>query len=794
MFTMPQMVTKIEGYPISPVSFTDVNITGGFWKIRQQKNLEVTIPTNFKKCEETGRVDNFAVAGGCKGEFKGLWYNDSDVFKTIEGAAYCLSIAENPELESYLDNLIEKIACAQEPDGYIYTMRTIKKNNLPFEVGSSRWSYLAHSHELYNAGHLYEAAVAHYKATGKRSLLDVAIKNAELLCSVFGEGKRVDVPGHQEIEIALVKLCGVTGEKKYLELAKFFLDQRGKSQGRELYGSYSQDHIPVIEQSEAVGHSVRAMYMYSGMADVAAIMGDQNYINAIDKIWKSIVDGKIYITGGVGSNRNGEAFDDAYELPNDIAYNETCAAIANMMFNYRLFLLHGDSKYMDVFERILYNGFLCGISIEADKFFYANPLSSDGETEFNHGSAKRQPWFNISCCPTNIARFIPSLSGYIYAVKENSLYVNLYTSSRANMEIGGDEIRVTQISDYPWNGKVGISIDSECAESFSLRLRIPSWVSQNNPLGTNLYAYADNKVGSFEIMLNGHSVAYSFENGYAVISRRWQVGDTITIEFDMPIRKVSANDNVKNLRNKIAIERGPIVYCAEAIDNGGSVSDIFFDEQSNLTSCYGESLFDGTWIITGNAKRAFFEDDTRYCKTAKLTLIPYYLWNNRGANCMEVWLSQSLESVDAPQKKTIAMASKVIASYTYFTDIASFVRGKYKPEHSSDMRVPKHSWYECRGSKEWIQYDFDITRKISSSQVYWFDDTSLGGQCSVPKSWKLLYLTANGWQEVQSASVYGTDIDQFNRVEFDLIETKSLRLELQLREEFSAGVIVWEVE
>jgi len=414
-----------KDYPIKPVAFNEVEITDSFWLPRLETNRKVTIPFAFKKCEETGRIDNFAKAAGLmEGDFEGKRYNDSDVFKIMEGAAYSLSLKRDTELEKYMDDLIDKVAESQEKDGYLYTNRTINPENPAPGAGEKRWSNLGSSHELYNVGHMYEAAVAYYQATGKRAFLNVALKNADLITELFGPAGIKEFPGHQEIEIGLVKLFRVTGKKKYLDLAKFFLDVRGKKEYKKMFDEnsdfsiYNQDwylqaHKPVIEQSEAIGHAVRATYMYSGMADVAAMTRDTAYIKAIDRIWDDVVSKKLYLTGGIGSRHEGEAFGDAYELPNKTAYNETCAAIGNVFWNFRLFLLHGEAKYLDVLERTLYNGLLSGISLSGDLFFYPNPLEADGKFKFNQGALSRKPWFDCACCPGNLVRFLPSLPGYI---------------------------------------------------------------------------------------------------------------------------------------------------------------------------------------------------------------------------------------------------------------------------------------------------------------------------------------------------------------------------------------------
>jgi DUF1680 family protein len=468
-------------YPIQPVSFTSVKLTDNFWAPRLLINQTTTIPIALGHCYNTGRVDNFKKAGGLiPGYFATeLTFDDTDIYKIIEGMAYSIQMQPNAAMEKEMDTLIYYIQMAQEPDGYLYTARTAgEPGNFHPWVGTNRWEKDPElSHELYNCGHLYEAAVAHYQATGKTTLLDVAIKNADLLVNDFLVGGLRYEPGHQIVEMGLAKMFRVTGNHQYLELAKYFLDLKGHG----VNGEYCQTHKPVIEQDEAVGHAVRAAYMYSGMADVAALLGDQSYLNAIDKIWDNVVTKKLYITGGIGATTHGEAFAKNYELPNMTAYCETCAAVANVYWNHRQFLLHGESKYYDVLERTLYNGLISGVNLAGNKFFYPNPLESAGQ----HG---RSEWFGCACCPSNICRFIPSIPGYVYAKKNDTIYVNLFVESEANIELGTNKINLSQTTGYPWNGNIAINVNPEKTTTFDLLIRIPGW-AQNKPVPGNLYSY-----------------------------------------------------------------------------------------------------------------------------------------------------------------------------------------------------------------------------------------------------------------------------------------------------------------
>ena len=533
---------KYNDYPIYPVQFTDVKISDNFWEKRLDVNKEITIPATFKKSEETGRISNFAKAGGSEeGSFEGIFFNDSDVFKIIEGASYSLQVKPDPNLKKYLDELIDKIASAQEKDGYLYTNRTINPEKAADSAGVVRWTNLEIFHELYNVGHLYEAAVAHYKATGEKKLLNVAIKNANLVNEVFGPDKNYGVPGHQEIEIGLVKLYRVTGDSKYLNLAKFFIDQRGRNKNKRigqdsatlkfkfdkinpwggLYdndfwtGEYSQDHKPFVEQDKAVGHAVRAVYFYSGVTDIAAITGTEEYDLALKNIWEDIVERKIFLTGGIGAEPGIEGFGPDYDLPNATAYTETCAAIALMLWNHRLFLRSGDVKYFDVLERILYNGFLSSVSFKGDTYLYPNPLESDGKFKFNRGVCGRSEWFDCSCCPTNIVRFLPSLPGYIYSTQDERIFVNLFIGSSAKISINGQNLLLKQKTNYPWDGKINFSFDNKEPISTKLNIRVPSW-SLGSVLPSSLYNYVDDKTSKMKLKINGEPEIKYFKWIYSV--------------------------------------------------------------------------------------------------------------------------------------------------------------------------------------------------------------------------------------------------------------------------------------
>ena len=622
--------STILDYPIQPVPFTSVQIEDQFWTPRLETNRKVTLPYDFKKCEETGRIRNFAIAGGLEeGEFEGIFFNDSDVFKVIEGASYSLQVHDDPELKSYLDDLIFKIAAAQEEDGYLYTNRSIDPEKAADGGGTKRWTNLQTYHELYNVGHLYEAAVAHYRATGERTLLDVALKNADLVEQEFGPGKNMGVPGHQEIELGLVKLYRVTGEKKYLDLAKFFIDQRGNAEGHnttegKYAGKYQQDHVLLPEQKEAVGHAVRAGYFYAAATDVAALTGERAYDEALDKIWNNIVHQKIYLTGGIGAEPRHEGFGPNYELPNATAYTETCAAIALMLWNQRMFLKSGEVKYMDVFERTLYNGFLSGVSFEGNTFFYPNPLEADGFTKFNQGVCGRSPWFDCSCCPVNVVRILPSLPGYIYATKENEIFVNLYMGNKAEIALEDQYLQLSQTTNYPWDGQIEIEVLNTPTAAAVFNLRVPGWV-RNEVMDGDLYSYSDEHNPAVSLKVNGKNVNPLIEDGYITLEKHnWQRNDKITIAFEMPVRKVVSNELVIANKGKMALERGPLVFCAEEADNPKGVLNSRVPADEVFTYTYERDLLGGVVKIT----------------SPTLTAIPYYAWAHRGNGEMAVWLNK----------------------------------------------------------------------------------------------------------------------------------------------------------
>lgn len=774
-------------YPISPVPFTKVKITDNFWGTRIKTNHEVTIPIAIQKSIETGRVDNFAIAGGLKeGEFCSPFpFDDSDIYKIIEGAAYSLQMFPDKKMEHTIDSLIDLIELAQEDDGYLFTNRTIMGENGHEWIGKTRWENVDDlSHELYNLGHFYEAATAYYLATGKRKILDIAIKSADLIDNTFGYGKIENYPGHQEVEIGLAKLYRVTGEKRYLDLAKFFLDIRGKGTLGE-HRTYNQSHVPVVEQTEAVGHSVRAAYMWSGMADVAALTGDEAYVNAITKIWEDVVYKKLYITGGIGAEGGHEGFGGAYELPNGRAYCETCAAIANVFWNHRMFLMTGDAKYIDVLERSLYNNVLSGVSLSGDHFFYPNPLESEGQHQ-------RSEWFGCACCPSNISRFIPSMPNYIYAQKDENIYINLFVPSTTLFDTENGKIEISQSGNMPWDGNITVTVHPEKPVKSKLYVRIPGWATEN-PVPGDLYTFYEKPSAKPVFKINGEEETPKFENGYAVISRTWIHGDLVNIGFPWDVRKIKANEKIEDDLGKMALQLGPLVYCAEWPDfDEPEILNLVLAENTELTSEFRPALLGGVSVISGmaaGAKKTASGEIETYPR--KFTAVPYYGWAHRGQGEMAVWIPTGIESAHVKPAPSIASKSRIEASYE--TPLIKGISDQRLPKNSADKTNVLYHWWPKTGETHWIIYNFEKPEKISETEVYWLKDIPNGG-CSLPEDWKLYYKSGEKWLEVKGETPYPIIEDQPNKLVFEPVTTSALKLEVTLSKEYSAGLHEWIVK
>lgn len=656
VLTVSAVYGQNSDYSIQAVNFTSVKFMDNFWMPRMRINHDATIPASFERCERTGRVKNFEMAAAKSGKFCTIFpFDDTDIYKTIEGASFSLSLFPDKKLELYIDTLIEKVAKAQEPDGYLYTARTINPADPHKWSGSERWVKERElSHELYNSGHLFEAAAAHYYATGKKSLLNIALKNADLLCSVFGPDKMHVAPGHEIVEMGLVKLYRITGKKEYLLTAKYFIDERGHYNGYDATskdqwknGSYFQDHKPVIDQDEAIGHAVRACYLYAGVADIAALTGDKKYLEAIDRIWENMVGKKFYVQGSIGAIPHGEQFGGNYELPNATAYNETCAAIANVYWNHRMFLLHGESKYIDVLERSLYNGLISGVSLDGKSFFYTNAMQIKNSFSHSAMEPERSGWFDCSCCPTNVARLIPSIPGYVYAQKDDNVYVNLFVSSTANINVHQKPVTIVQENNYPWNGNLKFTVSPKSPDAFNLLVRIPGW-AQNQVVPSDLYSFVSSSDKKAEIKINGQPVQYNIEKGYAVLPKKWKKGDVVEVNLQMEVRRVVANEKIKDDIGKVALQLGPLMYCAEWADNDGKTSNIILPGNAVFTTEFKQGLLNGVNVLRSELPAVSIDSKGESISTIKkpFTAIPYYAWANRGKGEMMLWFPVKVKDVD----------------------------------------------------------------------------------------------------------------------------------------------------
>jgi len=783
---------------IVEVPFTATEITDGFWAPRIEVNRTVTIPAALYQCDINGRFDNFAIAGGLmKGEHRGDFsFDDTDPYKVIEGASYSLAAHYDPALDKRIDDYIAIIASAQEPDGYLCTCVTNKCYRLSGWWGTSKWEKI-NSHELYNCGHLYEAAVAHYRATGKRTLLDVALKNADLVCETFGdeEGKIHRPGGHPIVEMGLAKLYKVTGDEKYLQQAKYFCDETGRCTDGHKPSMYSQDHMPIREQEEIVGHAVRAGYLYSGVADVAALTHDKDYFDALTRIWNNMAGKKLYITGGIGSRAQGEGFGPEYELHNSECYCETCASIANVYWNHRMFLYTGDSKYIDVLEMALYNGVISGVSLDGDDFFYDNPLESVGQ----HA---RQEWFGCACCPGNITRFVASVPNYMYATEGNDLYINLFIQSNSEIEKADGKLSLSQTTEYPWNGDVKISVNPENAGKFKIYVRIPGW-AKNAPVETGLYTFADSK-GGYAVSVNGKKVSGKLADGYVVIDRTWNAGDEIEVSLPMEVRKVQACDKVADDLGKLAIMRGPIVYCLEGVDQEDNlVLDKYIPAANDFTAEYQPELLCGVVELTGEAVKVDLEGNET---PMTVKAIPYSTWCNRGSDQMIVWIPTSKDIVRPEPLPTIASVAEAYcanmaaiqddAPETAATEGEAWgLNDQWEPKSSHDISKPYWYWWREVGTQVDVAYRFKEATEVSEVSVYWLEFDHYDGNFRLPEWWKLYYKDVKGsWKEVEALDAYGLEKDCYNTVHFTPVKATGLSIVAKLQEGESGGIIEWKVK
>jgi len=791
----PAPVRLVRDYPVKPVPFTAVHVNDSFWAPRIEINRTVSIPLAFQKCVETGRMDNFERAAAVlRGEVirntrpPGYPFDDTDPYKVLEGASYSLSVHPDPQLEAQLDQIIAKIGAAQEKDGYLYTTRTINPASPHRWAGKERWVLEGvDSHELYNLGHLYEAAVAHFQATGKRTLLDIALKTADLLDRTFGPGKQSIWPGHQITEMGLAKLYRITGDQRYMNLAKFIIDERGPNTIQGSGRTYNQSHQKVVDQTEAVGHAVRATYMYSGVADVAALTGESSYVSAIDRIWENVAGKRIYITGGIGASGAGEAFGRNYELPNMSAYCETCAAIGNDFWNHRLFLLHGDAKYIDVMERTLYNGLISGVALDGKTYFYPNPLESNGQHQ-------RSPWFGVACCPSNVTRFMASVPGYVYAQQGSALYVNLFMGSTADIELdGGQSVRIVQETRYPWDGDVKMTVTPDRAGTFTVNVRVPGW-ARNEAIASDLYRFSDRAPDPPVLEVNGRPVPLTLDKGYVALNRRWAKGDTISLSMPMPVRRVVSHELVEANRGRVALQRGPIVYCAEWPDNpDGKVRNLVLPDTAPLTAEFRPALLNGVQAVKARAISLAYDSQGKVnSREQDFLAIPYYAWANRGRGQMVVWIPNTAAAARPLAVPTVATTSRVTSSPGHSGMNLRNINDGEDVHRSSDAGS-SYDWWPKKGTSEWVEYAFEKAASVSEVEVYWFDDTGRG-EVRVPQSWRILYRDGEAWKPVETAEPYGVERDRFNRVTFKPVTTAGLRLEMTAQPNWSVGIQEWRVK
>jgi DUF1680 family protein len=777
-------------YPITPVPLPQVKFTDGFWSQRLDSHFTHGIDRALDQCRKTGRLDNFEIAAGLKqGEHRGACFNDSDVYKILEGMAYSTAGPLKPEHRRFLDEFIGVLGKAQREDGYLYTFYQVKNEM------NRRWTDIANMHEDYCAGHLFEAGAAHFRMTGRKDLLDICRKFADHIDQTFGPGKKSEPPGHAEIEMALADLYRLTGEERYLKLARFLLEQRGAHPGNW----YEQNHVPLLEGSETVGHAVRALYAFCGMAEIAALTGDDRYQKALDRYWHSVTDTKMALSGGVGGGL-WEAFDKPYFLPNRSSYNETCGAIAQVLWNHRMFRLTGDAKYLDVLERSLYNGVLTGVQLTCDAFFYPNQLES--------GPTQRQPWFDCACCPSNIARILPAQPAYLYATNGNTLFTCLYAASEAAVEVAGTKVKVAQKTTYPWDGAVTLTLTPEVPKSFTLALRIPGW-ARNQPVPGNLYHYLGESPPPPTIKLNGQPVTVRFEHGFAALNRDWQAGDTVTLGLPMPVRMVGAHDMVLDNCGRVALERGPLVYCVEGNDNDklDTPHNLLLAAGSAFTATFRENLLGGVSVITGQAELVKRAADGKAVarEPRQFTAVPYFARANREPSPMAVFLLRDPAAAILPPVPSLATAATVTSStgkgnFAALRDQAFLVR-------SADTSRGLFVWDDRLGTTEWVQYEFPEPTTIRSSAVYWYD--RFGTAQRLPKAWRLLYRAGAEWKPVVTRDPFGLATDTFNTVNFTPVKTDALRLEADLQDsfldpylaipssqpgKFSAGILEWSVK
>jgi len=728
-------------YPVQAVFLTDVDVADQFWAPKQEVNRTVSIQHCIQEAEKRGGT---SIGGGI-----------------LEGAAYMIAKRRDPAFEESIRKRVDA---------------TVARSTAASASGGQATR---------GGGPSPEAAVAYYQGANDRRLLDLALRAADAADEVYGPGKKGYISGHEGQKIGLIRLSRFTGEEKYWRLAKFFLDIRGQAEYRQQSAGeypgeleYNQNHKPVLEQTDAVGHCVRAMYLYIPLTDIAALTGRPEYAKADDVLWEDVVSRKMYITGGVGSIRQQEKFGAPYELPNVSSWHETCASYGNVVWNHRLFLLHRDAKYFDTMERVLYNGFLAGVSLKGDRFFYQNVLMS-------YGNYQRFDWINVPCCPPNVVRLMASIGSYIYARTANEIYVNLFVGSGAEVKLAGNNVRIAQETRYPWDGKVRVSVNPQNTGNFAVLVRIPGW-ARNTALPSDLYRYMETSNEKPALSVNGAPVAIKLENGYARLERTWKSGDVVELNLPMPVRKVLAHDQVQDDRGRVALERGPLVYCVEWPDNGGSALNLVIPDKAALKGEFRPDLLNGVEVITGQVQAAVRGPDGVSIRTVphNLVAVPYYSWANRGMGEMTVWIARNAGTArlkpvfphPVVHMDSFAGIEKAWTGYGDQNDDICAVYDGADPLNSADE---SHLYFRMRppeGKPAWIEYQFKTATQVSSSQVYFADDRRF---CRMPSSWRIVYKDGDAWRPVANNEPYAVGKDRFNQITFKPVRTTAVRIEVE---------------
>ncbi|MBM79246.1 MAG: hypothetical protein CMJ78_01475 [Planctomycetaceae bacterium] len=793
-------------YPLKPVPFNKVKMTSDFWRPRLETQRKTLVPFAFERTQpgvEHLKAARDFLAGKKVEDHRAHRFIDSDLYKVMEGAAYLLQLRSDPELETQIDELASIIAGAQHKNGYLYPSHTTGAGSAKHMMGDKPYTFIVHSHELYNVGHMYEAAIAYYRATGKKTLLDVAEKSAQHINKVifegdpeYNKGKPIrQAPGHQEMELALVKLYRVTDKKLYLDMARKFLEIRGMTYVPDGEGvmapTYAQQHAPVTKQKEAVGHAVRATYLYSAMADVGTLTGEPAYGKALNNIWGNITNTRMHITGGLGAVHGIEGFGPKYELPNADAFNETCAAVGNVLFNYRMFLLHKDAKYLDVAEVALLNNVLAAVNLEGNRFFYVNPLDADGKYPFNHGTAGRAPWFGTACCPSNMARLVPQVPGMTYAHDTKNLYITFFAESQTSVELNDTSVKVEQKTAYPNDGEISVSINPAKPTKFNLHVRIPTW-AQDRFVPGDLYRYADSASAPITLSVNGKRIDASIEKGFASVEREWKSGDQVVLNLPMPVRVTECHPAVHANTDRIALTRGPFVLCAEGLDNAGATQRYFFKklpkaEQAKVKTSRIDS---GSFIQAELLAQAVTKDGKT--ESAKLTLTPYYAWNNRGTSSMTVWFprKKSMAVYDPHALPKESIFTKITATHTAPEDLVNAIGDGKFGRWSSGNKSPRWTSRPQKGKPQMVEARFAGTKKIRQVGVFWMDRWQ--GDVRFPKEWSLEVEQNGKWVpfKLYTTDRYDTRANQFNVVHPAApLECDAIRINMTPREDTCVGII-----